>query len=61
MMKFTALDNSKTQELISSIIKNENLSVVIEKSENALGDSTIEIKGEREDVETLKQIYNMVK
>lgn len=61
MMKITVLYSSRSEKLINDIIKTENLSVVVERSENAIGDSIINVKGEKEEVQTLLEIYKMVK
>lgn len=61
MMKFTTCKNSRSEKIINDIIKTEDLEVKVRYFVNGLGDSMIEVKGEREDIETLRRIYLMVK
>ena len=61
MMTFRTYRNSRSETIIGEIIKNENLDVNLETCVDALGDDIIEAHGDREDIEILKQVYNMVK
>lgn len=61
MMKFTVLCTGKSNKLIHDIIMTEDLSVTVERSVNALGDSIIEVIGSKEEIRTLSEIYRMVK
>ena len=60
MMTFRTYYNSRSIRLVKTIIKNEDLHVILNVFTDALGDDIIEVKGKREDIKTLKAIYETV-
>ena len=62
MTTLTICQSRKSIELVNSIIESEDLEVTVTYDvTTALGDTVIVIKGEAEEVNTLNEIYNMVK
>ena len=53
--------NSKSVKLVKDIIATEELELNVNYTVDALGDSIILIEGDKEEVRTLKEIYEMVK
>ena len=60
MMIFRTYKNNRAIELVMAICNSEKLNVSVAYKTDALGDDVIIVKGEREEVETLKQIFEMV-
>lgn len=61
MMKFNTYYTSRAKKLIDQIKRNEELETISYTIKNtALGDTVIAVSGDREDVKTLKEIFNMV-
>lgn len=60
-MKFTTYYTDRARKLIDQIEKNEELETIDYVIENnALGDTIITVTGDKEEVKTLKEIFNMV-
>lgn len=59
-MEFRTYYNSKSIYLVSAIVTVEHLDVDIEVKTNALSDDIIHAFGSKEDIKTLKDIYEMV-
>lgn len=59
-MKFRTHYNSKSADLVATIIENEDLDVAVKKFVDALGDTVIEVVGCKEEVKIFKEIYAMV-
>lgn len=57
---FRTYYNSKATYLFNAIIRTEDLDVTWAKVETTLGDTMIEAYGSPEDIEVLKEVYNMV-
>lgn len=55
------INNKNNEELVNKIIKNEYLDVKVSKKVNSLGDNVMIISGDNEEIETLEDVYNMVK
>ena len=60
MKEFRTYKNNRAIELIMAICNSEKLDVQVGYEANALGDDMIIVKGDKEEVETLEQIFNMV-
>ena len=60
MKIFRTYKNNRAIELIMAICNSEKLDVSVKYETNAIGDDMIIVKGDREEVETLEQIFNMV-
>ena len=60
MKEFTTYRTTRAIELIIAICNSEKLDVQTRYETNALGDDVIIVKGDKEEIETLKQIFNMV-
>lgn len=59
-MTFRTYFNSKSAKLVDSIIKTEDLHVSWETVVDALGDTMIEARGAKDDVQILRDIFTMV-
>lgn len=59
-MTFRTYFNSRSMRTVSNIIKAEDLHVSVRTFVDALGDDIIEVKGQREEIKVLKQIFTMV-
>ena len=61
MMKFTTYYTDKARKTIDAIEKSEGLETIDYFIENnAIGDTVITVTGDKEEVQTLKEIFNMV-
>ena len=60
MKTFTTYKNTKAAKLIAQIIATEDLEVKVFFKTNAIGDDVIEVKGTKEDIDTLAEIFEMV-
>ena len=59
-MIFRIYYTSTTVMLVNAIIESEDLDLVWEKVNNALGDTMIEVIGSKEEIRIFKEIYEMV-
>ena len=60
-MKFRTLYTDKARKLIDKIERAEELETIDYYIENdAIGDTVITVSGDKEEVQTLKQIFTMV-
>lgn len=59
-MTFRTYANSRSIKMINDIVKAEDLNVKISIKENAIGDTMIIVNGDKEEVEILREVYNMV-
>lgn len=60
MKRIIDLANSKTVEVVMSIVRSEDLDVSLSFETNAIGDTVIVASGSRDDVSLLCEIYDMV-
>jgi hypothetical protein len=61
MKTFRTYFNSKAAKTIANIIKTEELGVNVSYKTSTLGDDLIVVTGDKEEVEILKDIFEMVK
>jgi len=60
-MTFRTYYNSKTIVNTERIIDAEELNLKVTIKDDALGDTIIEVKGDKEEVKIFKQIFEMIK
>jgi len=59
-MTYTTYNNSKNAWLVNAIIETEDLDLCWSVFVNALGDSMIEVNGNKEDLRIFIDVYRMV-
>lgn len=59
-MTFRTYLTSRNLKDIKNIIKAEDLDVSVKTFTDSLGDDIIEVKGDRDQIEVLRQIFNMI-
>lgn len=61
MRTFRTYMNNKAMNMIKNVIRAEDLDVAITVENNAIGDTMIVAVGDKEDIETLAIVYEMIK